>query len=93
MTPGKRDKWEGRVEATLESIKEDQKEMKVALKENMVEIKKIFGSHLDNSNNKNNEFDKRIDKMGNRVTAVEIKSGIFGTIGGVIGGFISGFLK
>ena len=93
MTPGRRDKWEGRVEATLESIKEEQKEIKTTLKEDMKEIKTIFTKHTDWGTGKSVEFDKRLDKVGNRVTAVEIKSGLFGTVGGIVGGVLSGLFR
>ena len=48
---------------------------------------------LKEVNNKNEDQEKRINKVENRLTRTEVKGGIFGTIGGVVGGFISGFLK
>jgi hypothetical protein len=35
----------------------------------------------------------RINKLENRMTATEIKGGVFGVIGGIIGGFIRTFMR
>jgi hypothetical protein len=81
MTNG-RDKWEGNIDATLEAIKETQKE-----------IKDLLRCHLDKCSGLMRESDCRIDKLENKVTEIEVRSGILGTIGGIMAAVIGWFIQ
>lgn len=37
--------------------------------------------------------DVRLNKVENRLTATEVKGGVFGFLGGIVGGFIALFVK
>jgi hypothetical protein len=48
---------------------------------------------LNEACTQNKEQGERLNAVENRLTATEIKSGIFGTLGGLIGGFLGGLIK
>ena len=59
------------------------------MKANITSIKE----HIEKLDEKTESNSKRIGKLDNRMTATEIKGGIFGSVGGIIGGLLSGFFK
>ena len=75
-------KWQGRIEVRQEVMIESVNEVKLLLKE-----------HLSMCHSTVTGFDKRIDKIDNEITAIKVKSTIYGSIMGTIMGFIAGMLR
>ena len=48
---------------------------------------------MDANDIKNDNQDKRINAVENRLTATEIKSGVFGTLGGIVSGILSSMFR
>ena len=64
-------------------------EFKGFMKAKLEGIEKSINSLCGETKNQ----DTRLNKVENRLTATEVKGGIFGFIGGIIGGLFRGFIK